>query len=328
MNSSQPPLPPVSGRDAFGQALLELASRHPEMVVLDADVSTSTKTGEFGRRYPGRFFNVGVAEANMVDIAGGMATCGLRPVVSTFALFLALKAADQIRNVICYNRLPVVLAGGYGGLSDSYDGASHQSIEDLAILRALPNLAVVVPGDSVEVRHALEQALRRDGPTYLRLGRNPSPVLFAGSAPLEIGRIRRVRAGRDLTIAVCGVPTAMVLVAAETLAGQGVNADVLEVSTLKPLDADMLVTSVRKTGRVLTVEEHNVIGGLGGAVAECLGQRHPVPICSVGVSDCFTESGEYTALLAKHGLSSAAIAKQALRLARPATSSLSSAVPS
>jgi transketolase len=306
--------PAMSGRDAFGQALLDLAATFPEMVVLDADVSSSTKTAAFGRKHPHRFFNLGVAEANMADIAGGMATCGLRPVVSTFALFLTLKAADQIRNVTCYNRLPVVFAGGYGGLSDSYDGASHQSIEDLAVMRALPNLAVVVPGDPTEVKAALEQALRRDGPTYLRLGRNPSPVLFATEPPLEIGRIRKLRDGGDVTIAVCGIPTAMALAAADELARRGVQADVLEVSTLKPLDAETLTASARKTGRVLTVEEHSVIGGLGGAVAECLGRQHPVPLDYVGVADCFAESGEYGALLAKYGISPASIRDKALGL--------------
>jgi transketolase len=304
----------ISGRDAFGQALLDLAEAHPEMVVLDADVSSSTKTAAFGRKYPGRFFNVGVAEANLADIAGGMATCGLRPVVSTFALFLALKAADQIRNVTCYNNLPVIFAGGYGGLSDSYDGASHQSIEDLAVLRAMPNLAVVVPGDAVEVRAALEQALHRAGPTYLRLGRNPSPVLFAQEPPLEIGRIRKLRDGGDLTIAVCGIPIGMAIEAAETLANRGVAVDLLEVATLKPMDAEALVDSARKTGRVLAVEEHSVIGGLGGAIAECLARRQPVPMVFIGVQDCFTESGDYRPLLAKYGLSAAHLVEQALRL--------------
>jgi transketolase len=304
----------ISGRDAFGQALLDLAAAHPEMVVLDADVSSSTKTAAFGKKYPERFFNVGVAEANMADIAGGMATCGLRPVVSTFALFLTLKAADQIRNVTCYNNLPVIFAGGYGGLSDSYDGASHQSIEDLAIMRALPNMAVVVPGDPIEVKSALEQALRRNGPTYLRLGRNPSAVLFADAPALEIGRIRKLRDGGDVTIAVCGIPTGMALAAVDELAARGVQAELLEVSTLKPLDADALVASARKTGRVLTVEEHSVIGGLGGAVAECLCRRQPVPIDFVGVPDCFAESGDYVPLMAKYGISPAAIVAQALNL--------------
>ncbi len=289
--------PMIAGRDAFGQALLDLAVIHPEMVVLDADVSSSTKTLAFGKKYPARFFNVGVAEANMADIAGGMATCGLRPVVSTFALFLALKATDQIRNVTCYNNLPVIFAGGYAGLSDSYDGASHQSITDLAIFRAMPNMAVVVPGDPVEVKAALEQALQRNGPTYIRLGRNPSPALFEDAPPLKIGKIRKLRDGADITLVVCGIPTYMAIEAAELLAGLGVEADLLEVSTLKPIDHESLATSARKTGCVVSIEEHNVIGGLGSAVSEVLARHAPAKMDFIGVQDRFTESGDYLPLL-------------------------------
>jgi transketolase len=308
--------PMISGRDAFGQALLELAEIYPEMVVLDADVSSSTKTLEFGKKYPARFFNVGVAEANMADIAGGMATCGLRPVVSTFALFLALKAADQIRNVTCYNNLPVVFAGGYAGLSDSYDGASHQSIADLALFRALPNMTVVVPGDATEVKAALEQALRRNGPTYIRLGRNPSPVLFENAPRLETGKIRKLRDGADVTLAVCGIPTYMAIRAAELLSGQGIEADLLEISTLKPLDSGVLAESARKTGCVLSIEEHNVVGGLGSAVAEALVKLAPAKMDFVGVQDQFTESGDYLLLLKKYGISVAAIVKKSQELTR------------
>jgi transketolase len=304
----------ISGRDAFGQALLDLADVHPEMVVLDADVSSSTKTQAFGRKYPGHFFNVGVAEANMADMAGGMATCGLRPVVSTFALFLALKATDQIRNVTCYNNLPVIFAGGYAGLSDSYDGASHQSLADLAIMRALPNMTVVVPGDSVEVKAALEQALRRNGPTYIRLGRNPSPVLFEKEPPLQTVKIRKLRDGKDLTLAVCGIPTYMAIEAAGLLAQRGIEADLLEISTLKPMDTETLIASVQKTRRVLTVEEHSVIGGLGGAVAETLARCAPTVMEFIGVQDRFTESGDYLPLLGKYGISIAHIVEKARRL--------------
>lgn len=314
MSAHQADRPMLSGRDAFGQALLDLAEEHPAMVVLDADVATSTKTHAFGQKYPTRFFNIGVAEANMADIAGGMATCGLRPVVSTFAIFLALKATDQIRNVTCYNNLPVILAGGYAGLSDSYDGASHQSIADVAIMRAMPNLTVVVPADASEVRGALDQALRRAGPTYLRLGRNPTPVLFADVPMPAGGRSRVVRSGTDVTMAVCGIPTYLAIEAAEALERDGVAVDLIEVATLKPIDADTLEASVRKTGRLISVEEHTVIGGLAGAIAECLAQRCPVPMACVGVQDCFTESGDYLPLLAKHGLSAANIAAQTRRL--------------
>ena len=304
-------------RDAFGEALLSLAVDVPEMVVMDADVSTSTRTAAFGQRHANRFFNVGVAEANMVDIAAGMATCGLRPVVSTFAVFLTLKAADQLRNIVCYNKLPVVLVGNYAGLSDSYDGASHQSILDIAVMRAMPNMTVVVPADGVELRQALTASLRRDGPTYIRICRNPTPVLFAKAPPLEIGKVRKLNDGSDLTIAVCGVPTSMAIEAASRLAHRGVSVDLLEVATIKPIDAEALIISSRKTGKVLTVEEHTIHGGLGSAVAEVLSQRAPAKMGSIGIQDTFTESGAYDALLRKYGISVDRIESEALRLLAP-----------
>jgi transketolase len=308
---------PVAMRDAFGEALLSLATEVPEMVVLDADVSTSTRTAAFGQHHPDRFFNVGVAEANMVDIAAGMATSGLRPVVNTFALFLTLKAADQVRNIVCYNKLPVILAGNYAGLSDSYDGASHQSILDLAIMRAMPNLTVVVPADGVELRQTLTAALRRSGPVYIRICRNPTPVLFANAPPLEIGKIRKLKNGNDLTIAVCGVPTSMAIEAADRLAQRGVAVDLLEVSTIKPIDAEALAISARKTGKVLTVEEHTIHGGLGSAVAEVLAQRAPARMGMIGIQDTFAESGDYNALLRKYGISVERIESEAMRLLPP-----------
>jgi transketolase len=304
----------VAMRDAFGEALLKLAPEYPEMVVLDADVSTSTRTLAFGKKYPDRFFNVGVAEANMVDIAAGMATCGLRPVVSTFALFLTLKGADQVRNIVCYNKLPVILAGNYAGLSDSYDGASHQSITDIAVMRAMPSIVVIVPADGMELRQALTAALRWDGPTYIRICRNPTPVLFADAPPLEIGKVRKVRDGGDLTIAVCGVPTSMAIEAADRLAQRGISVDLLEVSTIKPIDTEALAASARKTGKVLTVEEHTIHGGLGSAVAEVLSQRAPARMSMIGIEDMFTESGDYSALLRKYGISVDHIESEAMRL--------------
>ncbi len=306
----------VSMREAFGHALVELGADHPEMMVLDADVSASTRSALFAQAYPERFFNVGVAEANMIDIAAGMATCGLRPVVNTFALFITLKGGDQVRNIVCYNKLPVIFAGAYAGLSDSFDGASHQSVLDLAIMRVMPNMTVVVPADNAEVRQALVAALTREGPTYIRICRNPTPVLFEDAEPLVIGRNRKLRTGVDLTIAVCGIPTAMAIAAAGRLEAADVGVDLLEVSTLKPLDEKGLLESVRKTGAVLTVEEHSVIGGLGGAVAEALGRRNPVPMEFVGVNDRFPESGPYDALLRKFGISVEEIEARALDLVR------------
>lgn len=305
----------VAMRDAFGAALLDLADKYPEIMVLDADVATSTRTGTFGSMYPDRFFNVGVAEANMVDMAAGMATCGLRPIASTFALFITLKCADQIRNIVAYNNLPVILAGNYAGLSDSYDGASHQAILDISIMRAMPNMVVIVPGDGVELRQALEAALQCNGPTYIRICRNPTPVLFEGMPPLEIGKIRKLRDGGDLTIAVCGVPTFMCMEAAEQLAGEGTSADLLEISTIKPIDVETLAASARKTGRVLTVEEHTICGGMGSAVAEALASTAPALVQMVGIQDRFAESGDYTKLLAKHGLSTDQIVSRARAMA-------------
>ncbi len=310
----------VAMRDALGQALVELGPKIPELVVLDADVSASTKTTGFSKAFPNRFFNVGVAEANMADIAAGMATAGLRPVINTFSLFLALKCADQIRNTICYNNLPVVLAGAYGGLSDSFDGASHQAILDIAMMRTLPNMAVVVPADAVEMRQALELALRRNGPTFLRGCRNETPVLFEGAEPLQIGKARKLRDGTDLTIAACGVPVVMAMEAAERLAKDGISAELLAVATVKPIDEAALAASASKTKAVLTVEEHNVVGGFGGAVAEALGKHAPARMAFIGVEDRFTESGPYDALMKKYGITvEAFVAKAKARVtAKPA----------
>jgi len=304
----------IAMRDAFGKALLELAVEIPQMVVLDADVSSSTQTIHFGKKYPERFFNVGVAEANMVDIAGGMATCGLHPVVSTFAIFLTLKATDQIRNVLCYNNLPVTLIGGYAGLSDSFDGASHQSLTDLAVMRAMPNMKVLVPADAVEMKQALRLAMEEEGPVYIRASRNPTPLIFENQAVMEMGKARKIRDGKDLTIAVCGVPTFMAMEAAEKLESKGIAVDLLNISTLKPLDEEAIIESVSKTGKMLTIEEHSVIGGLGNAVADVLAKSGCGQMDFVGIRDEFTETGPYMELLAKYGISVNAITEKATQL--------------
>ncbi len=304
----------TSMREAFGQTLLELADIYPKMVVLDADVSNSTKTIHFGEKYPERFYNVGVAEANMVNIAGGMATCGLQPMVSSFAIFLSLKTTDQIRNIICYNNLPVIIAGGYSGLSDSFDGASHQSIIDIAIMRAMPNLSVLVPGDTTEVKQSLQIGLEMKTPVYIRLGRNPSPVLFEDDKMMEYGQNRIIQEGTDLTIAVCGIPTYLAIQASEILASRRISCEILQVSTIKPLDHKSLVQSVKKTGRILAIEEHSTIGGLGGAISETLGKLFPVKMEMIGIEDKFTESGPYEDLLRKYGLSVENIVDRALSM--------------
>jgi len=297
-------------RDAFGAALVELGKTNDKLMVLDADVSSSTRSGLFGKAYPDRFFNIGVAEANMVDVAAGMATCGYRPVVSAFAIFLALKATDQIRNVVCYNNLNVIIAGGYAGLSDSFDGASHQSITDIAIMRAFPNLTVLAPAHADDVQAALEQALQIDGPVYIRMCRNPSPVL-AGKKPLVIGKAEVLIEGGDITIGACGITVPMAVEACEKLAAKGIHAQVLDLGSIKPLDTAAVIGSAEKTGCFLTVEEHSVYGGLGSAVSEVLVRSRPVPMDFVGIEDCFTESGPYEELMDKYGISTAAIVAKA-----------------
>jgi transketolase len=304
----------IAMRAAFGEALLENATTYPNMVVLDADVSNSTQTVHFGKQYPDRFFNLGAAEANLVDVAGGMALCGLKPVASTFAIFLTLKATEQIRNNICYNNLPVILIGGYAGLSDSFDGASHQSITDIAIMRAMPNMKVLVPGDAYEMKQAFELALKEKGPVYIRSSRNPSPTLFKDAPPMESGKIRRIKNGTDITIAVCGIPAYMAIEATETLEKEDVSVDLLNVSSIKPLDEETILESVKKTGKILTIEEHNVIGGLGGAISELLCKEHPVYAENIGIEDVFAETGPYIDLLAKYGISEESIVYKAKKL--------------
>lgn len=301
-------------REEYGRELLRLGEKYSGLVVLDADVSSSTRSILFGEKFPDRFFNVGVSEANMVAIAGGLALCGLKPVVNTFAVFLSLKTAEQVRNVICYNRLPVILAGSYAGLSDSFDGASHQSVEDIAIMRAIPNLNVVVPADAVEMKQALEQLVALNIPAYIRICRNPSPVLFENDKPFEFGKIRTIKHGNDITIAACGITVSMAAEAAEELEACGISAELLDISTIKPLDIKTLTESVQKTKRIIAVEEHSITGGLGGAVAEALMKHCPVPMDFVGIDDRYAETGSYPELLNKFGISKDTITERAKKL--------------
>ena len=302
-------------RDAFGKYLAKLGNYRDDLIVLDADVSSSTKSSYFAKAFPNRFFNVGVAESNMVDIAGGLATAGLRPVVNAFAIFLSLKATDQIRNVLAYNRLPVVLVGAYGGLSDSFDGASHQSLEDIAIMRSIPGLEVIIPADSSEALRALEYALEQDCPVYIRLNRNQIPDLEARSDDEPLTRIRALRSGCDVTIAASGICVSIALKAAEILADYGISAEVLDVASIKPLDISTLSASVARTGRLVTAEEHSIMGGLGSACVEALAEKGiAFRLRRIGVRDCYTESGPYEILLAKYGISAEEIARQASAL--------------
>lgn len=294
-------------RRVFGETLCELGQDYPGLVVLDADVSSSTQTKLFGEEYPERFFNFGIAEANMVSAAAGMATCGLIPVVSTFAFLLTLRAGDPVRSLIAYNALNVKLAGGYAGLSDFADGASHQAIFDLAVMRAIPGMTVLVPSDIETTRGAIRAMVHHNGPVYLRLSRDQVGSYHGGNERFEIGKANLLRDGRDITIAVCGTLISEALKAAADLAKDNIEAAVVEFPTLKPFDRQTLVELAAKTGAVVTVEEHNVIGGLGSAVAENLSQLCPVPLKQIGIGDTFGESGSYSALLDKYGLTAPAI---------------------
>jgi len=293
----------ASMREAFGEALVEVGESRPEVVVLDADVSHSTRTLLFAERFPERFFNLGVAEANMMDIAAGLATTGCIPWVSTFSFLASLRAGEQIRTCIAYPRLNVKIAAGYAGLSDSFDGSTHQSVFDLAVLRAMPNMTVIVAADAPEARAAVKAATAYHGPVYLRLSRAEVPVVFSEGEPeFEVGRGRLLRGGCDVSLVATGVLLHRALAAADQLSGQGIDARVIEIHTLKPIDESILVDAGEQTGAIVTIEEHSVIGGLGGAVAEVLARRRPTPIEIVGLRDTFAESGPYEALLDAYGM--------------------------
>ncbi len=301
-------------RLVFGEMLRELGEEFPEMVVLDADVSSSTQTKLFGEKYPERFFNFGIAEANMVGAAAGMAACGLIPVASTFAFLLTLRAGDPVRSLIAYNNMNVKLAGGYAGLSDFADGASHQSVLDMALMRAMPNMTVLVPSDIETVRGAVRAMLKHKGPVYLRISRDHVGSSHGGDEAFEIGKAKELKAGTDITLAVSGTLLNETLEAARLLEKEGISAAVLEFPTLKPFDSDSLLRFARKSGAVVSVEEHTVIGGLGGAIAECLSENHPAFLKRIGLQDTFGESGAYRALLEKYQMTSEHIAYAAKKL--------------
>ena len=301
-------------RDAFGQKAVELGKTNKKLVVLDADVSGSTKSSYFAKEFPDRFFNCGAAEANMAGVAAGLAAAGMHPLVNAFAIFLELKSTDQIRNDLCYNKLPVVIAGAYGGLSDSYDGASHQAITDIAIMRAMPNMEVIVPADNNQARQALEYALTRQNPVYIRLNRNQLPDLPAAK-DFASGDSVKLKTGGEVTIAANGITASMCLQAAALLAKDGIEAEVLSVPFVKPCGGKSLAASVKKTGCLVTVEEHNVFGGFGSACLEKLKIAGlEFTFDAIGIEDTFTETGGYDELLTKYGLSPKAIAKRVKKL--------------
>ncbi|HEY5585819.1 MAG TPA: transketolase C-terminal domain-containing protein [Ruminiclostridium sp.] len=303
-------------RLVFGEMLTELGEEFPELVVLDADVSSSTQTKLFGQKYPERFFNFGIAEANMVSAAAGMSTCGLIPVTSTFAFLLTLRAGDPIRSLIAYNKLNVKLAGGYAGLSDFADGASHQAIMDISVMRAMPNMTVLVPSDIETTRGAVRAMLKHNGPVYLRLSRDNVGSYHNGNETFEIGKANILRDGKDVTLAVSGALLPFVLEAAQELEKDGIEAAVLEFPTIKPMDNETLVAFAKKTGAVVSIEEHTILGGLGGAIAESLSENCPTKLKRLGLIDTFGESGTYSELLDRYGLNTKHIVNAAKKIIR------------
>lgn len=295
-------------RDVYGDMLVQSGKENEQIVVLDADVSSSTKSGAFGKAYPDRFFNVGIAEANMVAMAAGLATTGKIPFANTFAVFITSIGLISARAFGSYSKLNIKLMGAYCGLSDSFDGPSHHALEDLAIMRALPNFEVLVATDEVQTEWLIRYAIAKEGPMYIRLSRDATPTVYQAGATFEPGKGKIVREGSDACVFACGGMVGHALEAAQHLAARGISIRIVDLFSLKPIDADLILQSAAQTGAVVTVEEHNVHGGLGSAVAEVLavGQAG-VPVTFVGVQDTHAESGSYADLLRKYGLDVAGI---------------------
>ncbi len=300
-------------RDAYGRALVELGKENPNIVVLDADLSASTKTAQFAKTFPERFFDMGIAEQDMIGTAAGLATCGKIVFASTFAIFGSGRAWDQVRQSAAYTRLNVKIVVTHGGITTGEDGASHQANEDIAIMRAIPNMTVIIPADAVETAEAIREVARFYGPVYVRLSRAKTPIVYeSGKADFRIGRGSVLKEGRDATIFACGIMVAAALEAQAVLAQENISAKVVNLSSVKPIDKELIVSCARETKAVVTAEEHSIIGGLGGAVAEVLAENCPVPLARVGLKDVFGESGKPEELLQKYGLTAREIV-QAVR---------------
>ncbi len=294
-------------RDAYGEALLELGASNPQVVVLGADTTGSLKSGVFANKFPGRFFNVGIAEQNLMGIAAGFALAGKIPFAGTYAIFVPGKCVDQIRNNIAYPNLNVKIVCSHGGISVGPDGASHQQVEDIAIMRSIPRMNVIVPSDAVSTKVVVKAIADIPGPFYVRLTRPSTPIVYEEGFEYKHGRANVVIEGSDISIIACGIMVPEAVKAAASLKGKGISAAVVDLHTVKPIDAETIVRFAQKCGRVVTAEEHNVMGGMGSAVAEILGESRPTPMKRVGVMDTFGESGEAGELMRKYGLTSSNI---------------------
>ncbi|MGE5173745.1 MAG: transketolase family protein [Betaproteobacteria bacterium] len=298
----------VATRDAYGDALVSLGKKRNDVVVLDADLSGSTKTSKFAKVFPDRFFNIGIAEQDMMGTAAGFAIAGKLPFVSTFAVFATGRAWEQVRQSICYPNLSVKIVASHAGITVGEDGGSHQSVEDIAVMRVIPHMTVIVPADGPETLQAVEAAAEHKGPCYVRVGRNKVPTLFGEDYKFKIGKAHVFHEGKDAAVIATGIMVAEALKAHDLLKAEGIDAGVINMSTIKPIDADVVVAAATRCGAVVTAEEHSIIGGLGGAVAEVLAEAAPVPLVRVGIKDAFGTSGDCEGLLKHYGISAENIA--------------------
>ena len=293
----------MATREAYGKALAEFGAQYPDLVVLDADLANATKTDAFQKVYPDRHIDCGIAECNMMGIAAGLSTVGKIPFASTFAMFASGRAYEQVRNSIGYPHLNVKIGATHAGITVGEDGASHQCLEDIALMRAIPGMVVINPSDAVEARAAVQAAIEYVGPVYLRFGRAAVPIINdREDYKFEIGKGEVLREGSDVTIVATGICVSSALEAADKLAADGISAEVINIHTIKPLDTELIVKSAKKTRKVVTAEEHTIIGGLGGAVCEALSEKAPTPVLRIGINDVFGESGTASELVAKYGL--------------------------
>ena len=289
-------------RQSYGEALLELGKENEKVVVFDADLSTATKTNLFAKVFPNRFFDMGIAEQNMISTAAGMATCGKIPYASTFAVFAAGRAYDQIRNSVCYPKLNVKICATHAGITVGEDGATHQMIEDISLMRTLPNMIVISTSDDIETKWAVKEISKINGPVYLRLSRLATPVIYNEDQKFEIGKAIQIGYGTDATIFATGVTVSEALKAQEMLKQDGINIRVVDIHTIKPIDKDMIVKCAKETKKLISVEDHNVIGGLGSAISEVLTQEYPAKLIRLGINDTFGKSGKATELMKYFGI--------------------------
>ena len=301
----------IATRESYGNALAECGAKYENLVVLDADLAGATKTGTFKKVFPERHIDCGIAEGNMMTVAAGLATAGKIPFASSFAMFAAGRAFEQVRNSIGYPHLNVKIGATHAGISVGEDGATHQCNEDIALMRTIPGMVVISPADDVEAKAAVRAAIEHVGPVYLRFGRLAVPVIHdEATYKFEIGKGIVEREGKDVTIVTTGLCVSESLAAAEKLAAEGIDAKVINIHTIKPIDEELLVAAAKETGRIVTVEEHSIIGGLGGAVCEVLSEKAPTPVVRIGINDTFGESGPAKALIAKYGLDGDSIAEK------------------